>query len=67
MTVAQLIELLHTFPQDLEVAYACYSEYTLLEPQQIGTLVAQPARPDGWIGFKRPDKPKQTYLCFPGN
>ena len=35
MTVAELIAFLQTQPQDLPVAYRCFSEQVLLEPDDI--------------------------------
>ena len=67
MNVAELIELLQTQPQDLQVAYCIYSEQCLLEAGDISFLKACVARPDGWIQDKRPDKPTQDYLLLPGN
>ena len=67
MTVAELIDFLQTQPQDLRVAYYLHSEQCLMEMRDIGTLEACEPRPDGWIQDKRPDKPTQTYLLFPGN
>lgn len=67
MTVSELIDLLKGYPQDMQVAYYKYSEQLLMEPKDIEPIVACPPRPDGWIQRKRPDKPEQTYLMFPGN
>lgn len=67
MTVSELIAFLQTQPQDLQVAYMCYSEHVLLETDEIEIYEACEPRPDGWIHNKRPDKPVQTYLMFPGN
>lgn len=68
MTVAELIDFLKTQPQDLLVAYRLYSEQTLMEKEEI--VIAEfclPRAMDGWIQDKRPDKPSQPYLLFPGN
>jgi len=67
MTVAELIDYLKNQPQELQVAYRCYSEQCLLEAKDIAIEVACEARPDGWIHHERPDRPKQTYLMLPGN
>lgn len=67
MTVAKLIELLKTQPQDILVAYCRYSERCLLEKDEISTYEGCKPRADGWIQNHRPDKPAQTYLVFPGN
>lgn len=67
MTVKELIEFLQTQPQDLQVAYRCFSEQLLLDGEDILILTASEPRPDGWIQNLRKDKPSQTYLMFPGN
>ncbi len=67
MTVKELIALLETFPQDLEVTYSCCSEQTLLEAHEVHVQDLCLPRNDGWVENKRPDKPTQQYLCFPGN
>lgn len=67
MTVAELIAFLQTQPQGLQVAYACFSEHCLLGAVDINIAEACVPRPDGWVHSKRPDRPTQTYLMFPGN
>ena len=67
MTVAELIAFLQTQPQDLQVAYCLHSERCLMDVNDICAVEACEPRPDGWIQHKRPDKPTQTYLLFPGN
>lgn len=67
MTIAELIEVLKTKPQDLQVAYELYSEYCLLEAQHIKIRPLCAPRPDGWVHAARPDKPTQHYLVLPGN
>jgi hypothetical protein len=67
MTVAELIELLKTQPQELPVAYELYSDYALLETEAITVKELSVPRNDRWIESKRPDKPSQKYLVFPGN
>lgn len=67
MTVAELIAFLQAQPQDLQVAYRCFSEQALLEAESIVIAEMCPPRPDGWIENKRPDKPTQAYLLLPGN
>jgi hypothetical protein len=67
MTVADLIELLQTHNQNALVAYRCYSEACLLEPQYVNALELCPPRPDGWIHDARPDVEKVPYVMFPGN
>ena len=67
MTVAELITFLQTQPQDLQVAYRCYSEQNLMDATEIMLLKACAPRADGWIQDARPDMPTQTYLLFPGN
>jgi len=67
MKVYELIEFLKTKPQALEVAFRLYSEYAVIQKDAISIVTACEPRPDGWIECKRPDKPKQDYLMFPGN
>jgi hypothetical protein len=67
MTVKDLIKFLKTQPQDLQVIYGLYSEYVLLNEEDISVENACEVRPDGWVHRARPDKPSQKYLCFPGN
>lgn len=67
MTVAELIELLNKQPQDLQVAYKCYSEQLLLESSDISVVRLSEPRPDGWVQDYRKDIPSQEYLLFPGN
>jgi hypothetical protein len=67
MTVAELIALLQTKPQDLPVAYSLYSEQCLLKAGEIRIIRACEPRPDGWIQNNRPDKPTWEYLLLPGN
>lgn len=67
MTVKELIEFLQTQPQDIQVGYGLYSEYCLLDAAEIKIDEACFPRADGWIQHKRPDKPTQSYLMFPGN
>ena len=67
MTVAELIELLKTYPQDLPVCYQIYSEQCMLEPKDISVQSLCAEREDGWVANKRPDKPTVEYLVLPGN
>lgn len=67
VTVTELINFLQKQPQDLQVAFAKYSEQRLLVAEDIEIFVGCEPRPDGWIQDKRPDKSTQTYLLFPGN
>lgn len=67
MKVCDLIELLKNYPQDIPVAYSIYSEYCLMEYEDIVLRKLQPARGDGWVHSERPDKPSIQYLVFPGN
>jgi hypothetical protein len=67
MTVAELIEHLRGFPQDLPVAYAIHSEYDELKSEQIRIKHLCLPRSDGWIHDARPDKPTVPYVVFPGN
>lgn len=67
MTVAELIAFLQTQPQDLPVCYGKFSEQCLMRVEEIEVAELGLPRPDGWVHFKRSDKPSQKYLCFPGN
>lgn len=67
MTVADLIDLLKTQPQDAIVAYNLYSDLSVMEPSQITLETHCVARNDRWVQRARPDKPSQLYLVFPGN
>ena len=67
MKVSELIELLKTYPQDLQVAREMYSEQLLLTTEDLSIEECCQPRPDGWIEHKRPDKPTQTYLVIAGN
>jgi hypothetical protein len=66
MTVKELIEILQTKPQDIQVAYRLYSEWCLLEEEDIGVEPLCEPRPDGWVHARRPDKPTQDYLTLSG-
>lgn len=50
MTVAELIAYLQTQPQDMGVAFDCYSEHCLPEAKSIRQLEA--CEPLGWDGRK---------------
>lgn len=67
MTVAGLIAFLQTKPQDLPVAYRCYSEWNMLRAEDIDIKALCPPRVDGWVHDRRPDVTPQDYLTFPGN
>jgi hypothetical protein len=67
MTVSELIEFLKTKPQDMKVAYQCYSEQCLLHAEQIRIETLCKPRPDGWIQNYRPDMEVENYLLLPGN
>mgnify|MGYP003443963169 CR=1 FL=1 len=67
MTVAELILFLQTQPQELQVAYRCFSEQVLLQASAIQIVEKCLPRSDGWVADERPDKPTQKYLLFPGN
>jgi hypothetical protein len=66
-TVADLIQYLETLPQDMPVAYRCFSEQCLLDFEDIEIKDLCVHRDDGWIQNKRPDMPTMKYLVFPGN
>lgn len=67
MTVAELIAYLQTQPQDMQVAYRCFSEQCLLTVDEIEIYEGCAPRHDGWIQNKRPDMPTQKYLLLLGN
>ena len=67
MQVNELIKILQTMPPDLPVVYRCCSEYCLLDEEDLKIDTLGPARGDGWVHEKRPDRPTQRYLVFPGN
>lgn len=67
MTVRELIEFLKDQPQDILVAYDKYSECCLMDAEEILVKEMCDPRNDGWLQMKRPDKPFQQYLIFPGN
>lgn len=67
MTVEELIEILKEYPQDLPVVYERYSEYALMQEEEIGIYELGLPRNDGWVHDARPDKPIQQYVVFPGN
>lgn len=67
MTVAELIKVLESYPQEIRVAFRCYSESCLLEADDLEMQIEGVPRPDGWIQNKRPDMETEAYLMFPGN
>ena len=67
MTVRELIAILQTKPQDIQVVFSQFSEWALLEADQIEVQALCAPRGDGWVHDARPDKPTQDYLTFPGN
>lgn len=64
LTVARLVELLLTKPQDLLVVHSLYSENCVLEANDVQLFVGCPVREDGWVPNVRPDKPRQEYLSI---
>jgi len=68
VTVKELIEKLQTFDPNLSVAYAQYSEYTAMKPEDIwpaelfdnGGYLSHPYR-------KKDHALVKTFLLFPGN
>jgi hypothetical protein len=67
MTVKELIEVLQKYPQDLPVAFKCYSEQCILQEKDIKVESHCINRVDGWVQNKRPDMLSIDYLVFPGN
>ena len=67
MKVKELIEILQAMPQDIDVAYRCWSEQCLMEPDEVSLFDGTAPRPDGWIQNARPDMEVIQYVMFPGN
>ena len=67
MTVADLIQFLQTHPKDMPILFRQYSDYTILQEDQICIEEHGLPRSDGYVPSQRPDKPSQKYLVFPGN
>lgn len=67
MTVKDLKELLDEYDDNMKIAYRLYSEYCLLEEDELELLKASTPRNDGWVHSLREDKDSQYYLLFPGN
>ena len=67
MQVKDLVAFLLTQPQDIKVAYSLYGEQCLLNIESIETIEACEPRVGGRIQDRRPDKPSEMYLLFPGN
>lgn len=67
MTVAELIELLKTYPQDLLVVQQMYSEQYIITPDCFTIKTLCKPRPDGWVQNYRADKESQEYLGIAGN
>ncbi len=66
-TVAELIEKLKTYPQDMQVGYQCFSEYMTLDAEEPTIVQVSLPRADGWIQRYRPDLTCTHMLMFPGN
>lgn len=67
MTVKELIEILKTQPQDIQVCYMFRSDYSLLQSEELEIKKLCFPRTDNYIENNRPDKPTQDYLVLPGN
>ena len=67
LTVGTLKQLLKKYDNDIKIAFSQHSEYVVMEEDDIATQMACAPRPDGWVQRKRPDKPTEEYLVFPGN
>lgn len=67
ITVAQLIEHLQTLDQSLPVCFKQFSDLSELELTYIEVMELQFPRGDGYVGRKRPDRPAQKWVVFPGN
>lgn len=62
MTVAELIEELKKYPQDLQVILDQFSDYITIDKNNITVTNQCVPRPDGVIQASRPDKSIQPYL-----
>lgn len=62
MTVAELIEYLQDYPQDMQVVRSKWSEQCLLEPGDITRIEGCTPRPDGWVQDRRPDSVTKYFL-----
>lgn len=71
MNVGELKKLLEQYPDDMEILYCCYSDYALMDADEVATV--QAVMKDGWamrshrtmsVENKLQEK---TYLLFPGN
>jgi hypothetical protein len=70
MTVREFILFLRAQPQDIQVAHKMFSEYCLLDKENIRIEELKKPRDDGWIHCDWRDEgdvPKQKYLMLPGN
>lgn len=69
MKVKELIARLQEFDGELDVAYAKYSEYCLLDAEDIVQGKLQPPRADGWVhdDFGHRELRTHDYVLFPGN
>jgi len=67
MKVKDLIDLLQSYDPDLSIVYACCSEYTILNGEDLQVIKLHPRRPDGWVHKFDPKQAKIDYLAFPGN
>ena len=67
MTVAELIQILSKFDQNLPVAYEKYSEFALLDERSIRVETLGMPRADGWVHSFWRDTSSQQYLVLPGN
>ena len=66
-TVREVIAKLLTFDQDIPVCHKMYSEYLLLDLDELRVVELCEERDDGWVARKRPDKLFIKYLVLPGN
>ena len=67
MKVHELISLLETFPKDRDIIFHQFSEYCIMEKDDIYIQKCCEPRSDGWVPRERPNKPTKEYVCFPGN
>jgi hypothetical protein len=64
MRINELIKLLETYPDDLQVVYHLWSEQKLLKESDINIEELCHPRQDDWVPNKRPDRDTKTYLVI---
>ena len=64
MKVSEMIRLLQTHPQDMQIVISQHSEYLLLTGDSLVEIDLCEWRNDGWVHDAREDKPKIKYLLI---